>query len=78
MTKFLTKIYNNTDFSLDDNVINIQGKNLIITGGNGCGKTTLLNEINNKISTHLINKNVQSMTQLNSNLQHYLRERKTS
>ncbi|EPV5019319.1 AAA family ATPase [Citrobacter freundii] len=75
MTKFLTKIYNNTDSSLDDNVINIQGKNLIITGGNGCGKTTLLNEINNKISTHLINKNVQSMTQLNSNLQHYLRER---
>ncbi|MCV5332372.1 ATP-binding cassette domain-containing protein, partial [Escherichia coli] len=33
--------------------ISLEGKNLIITGGNGCGKTRLLNQIYENISAQV-------------------------
>lgn len=71
MSKFLMNI-NGAIPGLIGNVgIDISGKNLIITGGNGCGKTTFLNEIRNKLTTLLIDKNVQSIENLKRNLEHW-------
>lgn len=36
-------------FTINNHNLKIQGKNLIITGNNGAGKTILLNELYNEI-----------------------------
>ena len=49
MTQFINKI-DATLFGTEKQVvIDLQGKNLIITGANGCGKTRFLNQINNDL-----------------------------
>lgn len=51
----------------------VNGRNLIVTGGNGCGKTTFINEVNSKLIMFFINKSTQSkenLEQAKRNWQH--------
>ncbi|MFL9469755.1 hypothetical protein ACKENZ_13430, partial [Acinetobacter baumannii] len=40
-------------FIINNHKLNIQGKNLIITGNNGAGKTVFLNELYNQIKKNI-------------------------
>ncbi|MCD6658182.1 AAA family ATPase [Vibrio cholerae] len=44
--------------------ISLEGKNLIITGGNGCGKTRLLNQIHENISAQVEQMNHKTADQI--------------
>ncbi|TNZ98399.1 hypothetical protein CGK36_23510, partial [Vibrio parahaemolyticus] len=57
MSGYLTKIETKIPFSNNTVGIDISGKTLIITGGNGCGKTQLLNYIFQQLNERVINKN---------------------
>ena len=46
MSGYLTKIKTKIPYTDKEVDINVDGKTLILTGGNGCGKTQLLSFIN--------------------------------
>lgn len=50
--------------------IPLNGRNLIITGKNGSGKTSFLNAFNSKIKLHL-SKEIQELNQLESNIEYF-------
>ena len=50
--------------------IPLNGRNLIITGKNGSGKTSFLNAFNSKIKLHL-SKEIQDVNQLKSNIEYF-------
>ena len=50
--------------------IPLNGRNLIITGKNGSGKTSFLNKLNEKLSLHF-SKEIQKHQQYESNLEYY-------
>jgi predicted ATP-binding protein involved in virulence len=64
MRKHIEKINYKHPNAVDDITIHIGGKDLIITGGNGCGKTTLLNKIDRHIQHTYIEKNHDAKEQL--------------
>lgn len=51
--------------------INIDGKNLIITGVNGCGKTQLINLLHSHLEKRVVSKQNHDEQQLKSNIEHY-------
>lgn len=67
LTKIKTKIPR-TDKEVD---IDVNGKTLILTGGNGCGKTQLLNFIYNKLIDRVVERNNNEIQQLKQNISHY-------
>lgn len=67
LTKIKTKIPR-TDKEVD---IGINGKTLILTGGNGCGKTQLLDLIYKKIFDRVVNRNNHTIQQLKIDINYY-------
>ncbi len=67
LTKIKTKIPR-TDKKVD---IDVNGKTLILTGGNGCGKTQLLNFIYNNLTDRIVKKNNSTIQQLKQSISGY-------
>lgn len=78
MSKFLYSISRSSEIKSENDNIDVGNKNLIITGGNGCGKTTLLNDIYNKLSTHLIQRNHQPKSQIENNIKFLLNQKENA
>ena len=57
MSGYLTKIKTKIPFSNKTVDIDVKGKTLILTGGNGCGKTQLLNCVYGKLKDRVIKRN---------------------
>jgi len=66
--KRISGIIPNTHKEID---INLNGKNLIITGTNGCGKTSLLCELSKKINLLIVQKKMADLPQLERRHQHW-------
>lgn len=71
MSGYLTKIKTKIPYSNKEVDINVDGKTLILTGGNGCGKTQLLDLIYSKLKTAVIERENYNLTQLQSNIKSY-------
>ena len=67
LTKIKTKIPR-TDKEVD---IDINGRTLIFTGGNGCGKTQLLNFIYEKLEGRVVDRNNRKFEELKGLINHY-------
>lgn len=64
MSGYLTKIKTKIPYSDKEVDIDLNGKTLILTGGNGCGKTQLLNYVYNKLVSRVIDKDNFTIPQL--------------
>ncbi|EGQ9234472.1 ATPase AAA [Vibrio alginolyticus] len=64
MSGYLTKIKAKIPYSDKEVDINVDGKTLILTGGNGCGKTQLLNYLNEKLHDRIIKRDNSALVQL--------------
>ncbi|WP_413505439.1 AAA family ATPase [Photobacterium phosphoreum] len=71
MSGYLTKIKTKIPYSNKEVDINVDGKTLILTGGNGCGKTQLLDLIYSKLKTAVIERKNYKLAALESTLQSY-------
>jgi predicted ATP-dependent endonuclease of OLD family len=71
MSGYLTKIKTKIPYSDKEVDINVGGKTLILTGGNGCGKTQLMNYIFTKLNESIIEKKNFSIGELQQNLASY-------
>lgn len=67
MSGYLTKIKTKIPYSDKEVDIDVDGKTLILTGGNGCGKTQLLNYLYEKLSDRVVKKDNTSLEQLKRN-----------
>lgn len=72
MKKHLNKIKYQPNHSKNDITINLSGRDLIITGGNGCGKTTLLNALDKHIQKIYVNKEHDRKKTIESNLRVFM------
>lgn len=71
MSGYLIKIKTKIPY-LDKVVdIDLDGKTLILTGGNGCGKTQLMDHLFKKLKEYIIDRNNYTVEQLQSNLASY-------
>lgn len=61
MPGYLKKIKTKIPFSDKEVDINVDGKTLILTGGNGCGKTQLIELIFEKLIDAVVNRNNQTL-----------------
>jgi predicted ATP-binding protein involved in virulence len=61
MSGYLKKIKTKIPYSNKEIDIDVNGKSLIITGGNGCGKTQLIDYIFERLVDAVVNKNNQSI-----------------
>jgi predicted ATP-binding protein involved in virulence len=68
VNKFITKIDATLQFKNKKALIALDGKNLIITGGNGCGKTQFLRQIFSAINTSLDEKRSSQIIDLKHNI----------
>ncbi|MCX4044034.1 AAA family ATPase [Aeromonas veronii] len=68
MSGYLTKIKTKIPYSDKEVDIDVGGKTLILTGGNGCGKTQLMNFLFTKLKESIIEKKNNSIEQLKQNL----------
>ncbi|WP_241612710.1 AAA family ATPase [Rosenbergiella epipactidis] len=68
MKKYIEKIHYQPKFSSGEINIQLAGRDLIITGGNGCGKTTFLNEMNKYIQHFYIDKKHDAKERLLRNI----------
>ena len=64
MSGYLKKIKTKIPHSDKEVDIDLNGKTLILTGGNGCGKTQLLNCIYNELIVRVIDRNNDTIQQL--------------
>ena len=71
MSGYLTKIKTKIPYSNKEVDINVDGKTLILTGGNGCGKTQLLDLIYSKLKTAVIERENYNLKVLESRLNSY-------
>jgi predicted ATP-binding protein involved in virulence len=71
---FIDKIKTTKKFTNDKIFIDLEGKNLIITGDNGCGKTKLLEGINNVLETLIVTSGDNSVEALTAKYKEYERE----
>lgn len=69
MSGYLTTIKTQIPYSDKEVDIHLGGKTLILTGGNGCGKTQLLNYIYNKLVNRVIERQNFDSRQLYSQIQ---------
>ncbi|WP_170096480.1 AAA family ATPase [Photobacterium angustum] len=78
MNKYVEKIYGvvpNTNKEID---IKLNGRNLIITGSNGSGKTCLLREFNRKTDLLIAQKKIADRESIETSIQYYEKSLKTS
>ncbi|HDU4322122.1 TPA: AAA family ATPase [Klebsiella aerogenes] len=71
MKKHIEKINYQPAHAAGEININLAGRDLIITGGNGCGKTTFLNAMNKHIQHIYVDKKHDAKEQLLRNLAHW-------
>jgi AAA15 family ATPase/GTPase len=68
MTRYLTQISGPIPNTLKEINIDLNGKNLIISGANGCGKTSFLKGLFKKINLLIAQKKISDLDYLQSNL----------
>jgi predicted ATP-binding protein involved in virulence len=68
VNKFITKIDATLQFKNKKALIALDGKNLIITGGNGCGKTQFLRQIFSAINTSLDAQRSRQIIEIENNI----------
>lgn len=71
MSGYLTKIKTKIPYTDKEVDIDVNGKTLILTGGNGCGKTQLLNFIYGKLIERVVDRNNTDIQELRQHLGHY-------
>lgn len=71
MSGYLKKIKTKIPFSNKEVDINVDGKTLILTGGNGCGKTRLIEFIFERLVDAVANRNNQSRQELQSQINNF-------
>ena len=71
MSGYLTKIKTKIPYSDKVVDIDLDGKTLILTGGNGCGKTQLMKYLFTKLQQAIVEKKNYDIDQLHSNLGSY-------
>lgn len=71
MLGYLTKIKTKIPYSDKDVDINVDGKTLILTGGNGCGKTQLMHYIYSKLKDTVIDRKNYAIADLERDLTTY-------
>ncbi|PMM04652.1 AAA family ATPase [Vibrio splendidus] len=69
MSGYLTKIRTKIPYTDKEVDIDVNGKTLILTGGNGCGKTQLLSYVYQMLNDRVIKRNNSSKQQLQQNIQ---------
>lgn len=77
MSGYIHEIKTTIPHSQREIKINVQGKNLILTGGNGCGKTQLLNLLYQNMKTRIVDRQNHDETQLRNNIQSFETQLKT-
>ncbi len=68
MPGYLSKIKTRIPHSSKEVDINIEGKNLILTGGNGCGKTQLIEFIFSRLYDKVVLKNNENLSDIRDRL----------
>ena len=71
MSGYLTKIKTKIPYTDKEVDIEVNGKTLILTGGNGCGKTQLLNFIYSKLTNRIVERKNSTIQQLQRDLESY-------
>ena len=71
MSGYLTKIKTKIPYTDKEVDIEVNGKTLILTGGNGCGKTQLLNFIYSNLTNRIVERKNSTIQQLQRDLESY-------
>lgn len=71
MFGYLQKIKTKIPYSTKEVDINVDGKTLILTGGNGCGKTQLIELIFQKLTDSVVKRNNHNLAELQNQLRLY-------
>lgn len=71
MSGYLKRIKTQIPFSNKEVDINVDGKTLILTGSNGCGKTQLIEVIFEKLVDTVVNRNNKTIEDVQQELKHY-------
>ncbi|WP_412498369.1 AAA family ATPase [Vibrio furnissii] len=71
MSGYLTKIKTKIPFSNKNVDIEVNGKTLILTGGNGCGKTQLLSYVFEKLNDRVVRRNNDTIQGLRNDIVAY-------
>ncbi|WP_139411244.1 AAA family ATPase [Aeromonas veronii] len=71
MSGYLTKIKTKIPYSDKKVDINVDGRTLIITGGNGCGKTQLINHVFSRLKKSIIERDNAGIESLENQLSYY-------
>lgn len=75
MKKFIEKISTTLPYREDKIEINLKGKNLILTGSNGSGKTSLVDSIHKKLIDIVQSKKLDQLEQWENNRKHWINQR---
>ena len=68
MTGYIQSINTKIPYTNKDVSIDLQGKNLILTGGNGCGKTNFINHLFDFLTSKIINRANLSVEEIKQRL----------
>lgn len=71
MTGYIEKIKTKIPNSNKEITIDVQGRNIIITGGNGCGKTQLLNHLYNTLERRVVGRKNYNEQELTGHINNY-------
>lgn len=71
MTGYIQTIKTKIPYSTREVEIDVMGKNLILTGGNGCGKTQLLNFLYEVLKKSIVNRQHHNEQELVNNINHF-------
>ncbi|MFB2651484.1 AAA family ATPase [Shewanella seohaensis] len=71
MSGYLTKIKTKIPYSDKEVDINVNGKTLILTGGNGCGKTQLLRYVFEKLNDRIVKRDNPTLDSLEAQQKNY-------
>ncbi|MDX1724435.1 MAG: AAA family ATPase [Pseudomonas sp.] len=75
MKKFIEKISTTVPYTEERINIDLKGKNLILTGGNGSGKTSLVNSIHKKLIDIVRSKKLDNLPQWEQQKKHWVNQR---
>lgn len=71
MLKFINRIEGNLPYTEKNICIDAGGKNIILTGSNGCGKTSFITQIKNKIHLHCIDRKLSMKETIQKHITHF-------
>jgi predicted ATP-binding protein involved in virulence len=71
MAGYIQTIKTKIPYSMRKVEIDVMGKNLILTGGNGCGKTQLLNFLHEVLKKSIVNRQNHNEQELVNNIKHF-------